>query len=57
MFMKTTIVPFIKNKTRDTSEKKKIKKLKANWAGYSSSIFLKLYPSIILKDYLVTHDQ
>ena len=54
MFMKTAIVPIIKNKTRDTSDKNNYRPIALVTAA--SKIF-ELCLSIILEDYLVTHDQ
>ena len=52
--MKTAIVPIIKNKTRDTSDKNNYRPIALVTAA--SKIF-ELCLSIILEDYLVTHDQ
>ena len=54
MFMKTAIVPIIKNKTGDTSDKNNYRPIALVTAV--SKIF-ELCLSIILEDYLVTHDQ
>ena len=54
MFMKTAIVPIIKNKTGDTSDKNNYRPIALVTAA--SKIF-ELCLSIILEDYLVTHDQ
>ena len=54
MFMKTAIVPTIKNKTGDTSDKNNYRPITLVIAA--SKIF-ELCLSIILEDYLVTHDQ
>ena len=52
--MKTAIVPIIKNKTGDTSDKNNYRPIALVTAA--SKIF-ELCLSIILEDYLVTHDQ
>ena len=54
MFIKTAIVPNIKNKTGDTSDKNTYRPIALVTAA--SKIF-ELCLSIILEDYLVTHDQ
>ena len=54
MFMKTAIVPIIKNKTGDASDKNNYRPIALVTAA--SNIF-ELCLSIILEDYLVTHDQ
>ena len=54
MFMKTAIVPIIKNNTGDTSDKNNYRPIALVTAA--SKIF-ELCLSIILEDYLVTHDQ
>ena len=54
MFMKTAIVPIIKNKTGDTSDKNNYRPIALVTAA--SKIF-ELCLSIILEDYLVTHEQ
>ena len=54
MFMKTAIVPIIKNKTGDTSDKNNYRPIALVTAA--SKVF-ELCLSIILEDYLVTHDQ
>ena len=54
MFMKTAIVPIIKNKTGYTSDKNNYRPIALVTAA--SKIF-ELCLSIILEDYLVTHDQ
>ena len=48
MFMKTAIIPIIKNKTGDTSGKHNYRPI---------AMVFQLCLSIILEDYLVTHDQ
>ena len=54
MFMKTAIVPIIKNKTGDTSDKNNYRPIALVTAA--SNIF-ELCLSVILEDYLFTHDQ
>ena len=54
MFMKTAIVPIIKNKTGDTSDKNNYSPIALVTA--TSKIF-KLCLSVILEDYWFTHDQ
>ena len=54
MFMKTAIVPIIKNKTGDTSDKHNYRPIALVTAA--SKIF-ELCLSVILEDYLFTHDQ
>ena len=54
MFMKTAIVPIIKNKTGDTSDKNNYRPIALVTA---ESKILELCLSITLEDYLVTHDQ
>ena len=54
MFMNTAMVPIIKNKTGDTSDKNNYRSIALVRAA---SFFLELCLSIILEDYLVTHDQ
>ena len=54
MFMKTAIVPIIKNKTGDTSDKNNYR---PNALVTAASKIFELCLSIILEDYLVTHDQ
>ena len=54
MFMKTAIVPIIKNKTRNTSDKNNYRPIALVTAA--SKIF-ELCLSVILEDYLITHDQ
>ena len=54
MFMKTAIVPIIKNKTGDTSDKNNYRPIALVTAA--SKIF-ELCLSIILEHYLATHDQ
>ena len=54
MFMKTVIVPIIKNKTGDTSDKNNYRPIALVTAA---SKFFKFCFTIILEDYLVTHDQ
>ena len=54
MFMKTTIVPIIKNKPGDTSDKNNYRPIALVTAASKS---FELCLSIILEDYLVTHDQ
>ena len=53
MFMKTAIVPIIKNKTGDTSDKNNYRPIALVTAA--SKIF-ELCLSVILEDYLFTHD-
>ena len=58
MFMKTAIVPIIKNKTGDTSDKNNyIFDAAVTSAVTAASKIFELCLSIILEDYLVTHDQ
>ena len=54
MFMKTAIVPIIKNKTGDTSDKNNYRPIALVTAA--PKIF-ELCLSVILEDYLFTHDQ
>ena len=54
MFMKTAIVPIIKNKTGNTSDKNNYRPIALVTAA--SKIF-ELCLSVILEDYLITHDQ
>ena len=54
MFMKAVIVPIIKNKTGDTSDKNNYRPIALVTAA--SKIF-ELCLSVILEDYLFTHDQ
>ena len=54
MFMKTAIVPIIKNKTGDTSDKNNYRPIALVTAA--SKIF-ELCLSVILENYLFTHDQ
>ena len=54
MFMKTAIVPIIKNKTGDTSCKNNYMPIALVTAA---SKILELCLSVILEDYLFTHDQ
>ena len=54
MFMKTAIVPIIKNKTGDTSDKNNYRAIALVTAA---SKFIELSLSIILEHYLVTHDR
>ena len=52
--MKTAIVPIIKNKTGDTSDKNNYRPIALVTAA---SKMFELCFSVILEDYLVTHDQ
>ena len=54
MFMKTAIVPIIKNKTGNTSDKNNYR---SSALVTVASKFFKLCLSVILEDYLITHDQ
>ena len=54
MFMKTAIVPIIKNKTGNTSDKNNCRPIGLVTVA---SKFFKLCLSVILEDYLITHDQ
>ena len=54
MLMKTAIVPIIKNKTGDTSDKNTYRPIALVTAASKN---FELCLSIILEDYLVTHDQ
>ena len=56
MFMKTAIVPIIKNKTGDTSDKNNYKPIGIALVTAASNFF-ELCLSVILENYLFTHDQ
>ena len=54
MFIKTAIVPITKNKTRDTSDKNNYRPIAL---VTTASKICELCLSVILEDYLFTHDQ
>ena len=54
MFTKTAIVPIIKNKTRDTSDKNNYRPIALVTAASKN---FELCLSVILENYLFTHDQ
>ena len=54
MFMKTAIVPIIKNETEDCSFSQLIKTIVCQSRWLQQNHFLKLSLLIILEDYLVT---